>query len=210
MCVDNLFKLIDSRIQKIMSKSSHINSEIAQVLNTDGKSATVKILATNTEYVLPNYSGSDIKVGDTVYVYWKGGFLSPQSAYIGASTRSDFPLTYINGINTIGNISSAKTEIAFKSVVSDCIANIVFNSTISASSVGQFTFTVYVDNVAEAYVPTGTTISGGYVNCNFTIPLSLSDAGDHNVRVVGNGVGTVTQMKSYIFGQGIKEGGTNG
>ena len=208
--MDNLFKLIDNRIQKILSKSSHINSEIAQVISTDGRLAVVRLLTTNTEYTMPNYSGSDVKVGDTVYVYWKGSFLSPQSAYIGASTRSDFPLTYIYGVNTTGSTSSAKSEINLNSVVNDCTVNLVFNAVISASNAGQFTFTIYADNVAEIYVPTGTTISNGYVNCNFTIPLLFADAGTHNIKVVGNGMGTVTQMKSYVFGQGIKEGGTNG
>ena len=208
--MDNLLKLIDNRIQKALSKSSHINSEIAQVMSTNGRLAVVKLLTTGTEYTLPNYSGSGINVGDTVYVYWKGGFLSPQSAYIGASTQSDFPLTYIYGTNTIGSVSSTKTEIAFSSVVNNCIVNLVFNSVILASSVGNFTFTISVDNVADTYVPTGTTISNGYINCNFTIPLLLSDAGNHSIKVAGDGVGTVTQIKAYIFGQGIKEGGTNG
>ena len=113
MCVDNLFKLIDSRIQKIMSKSSHINSEIAQVLNTDGKSATVKILATNTEYVLANYSGSDIKVGDTVYVYWKGGFLSNQNAYIGAALTTGGSTLYMPCQKTLVSLIETDQRIKF-------------------------------------------------------------------------------------------------
>ena len=58
-------------------------------------------------------------------------------------------------------------------------------------------------------MPTGTTIANGYVSCNFTLPFTFAQ-GNHVIEVRGGGTGTVTQMKSYIFGQGIKEGGTNG
>lgn len=208
--MDSLLKLIDSRIQKAIGDSAHINSEIAQVIGVSGVTATVKMLTSGVQYTLPNYSGSDVQVGDTVYIYWKGGFLSAQSAYIGASTRTDFPLTYIYGTDTTGVVTSANTEIELESVVDNCTVNLVFNAVISATTAGNYTLTIYVDNVAETYVPTGTTIANGYVNCSFTLPLSLATAGNHTISVQGDGNGTITQMKSYVYGQGIKEGGTNG
>lgn len=210
MCVDSLLKLIDNRIQKAIATSSHINSEISQVINVDGTTATVKLLSNGTEYTLPNYSGTEVRVGDVVYVYWKGGFLSAQSAYIGASDHTNFPIAYIYGTDTIGSISSANTQIEFESLVNNCTVNLVFNAVISATTAGDYALTIYVDNVSETYVPTGTTIANGYVSCNFTLPLSLSAVGNHTISISGGGNGTITQMKSYIFGQGIKEGGTNG
>lgn len=210
MCVDSLLELIDNRVQKIIAKSSHINSEIGQIIAIDGALATVKLLTTNTTYTLPNNSGFEVRVGDIVYVYWKGSFLSPQSAYIGASARNGFATTYIYANPTIGALSSASAEILFESAVEDCTVNLVFNAVISASSAGNFTFTIYKDNMAETYIPTGTTISGGYVNCSFTLPLFISSIGNHRIEVQGSGSGEVIQMMSYIFGQAIKEGGTNG
>ena len=210
MCVDSLLKLIDTRIQNAIAASAHINSEIAQVVSEDGKKATVKLLSTGTEYTLPNYSGTMVQSGDVVYVYWKGGFLSAQSAYIGAVARTSFPTVYIHGTNTTGDISSANSQIEFENLISDCTVNLVFNAIISATAAGNYTLTIYVDNTAETYVPTGTTIANGYVSCSFTLPLSLSTVGTHTISISGSGNGTITQMKSYIYGQGIKEGGTNG
>lgn len=207
--MDSLLKLIDNRAQKAVINSSHINSEIAQVISIN-ETTTVKLLSSGTEYTLPNYSGSELKVGDVVYVYWKGGFLSAQSAYIGASARVNFPIVYINGDNLIGNVSDANTQIEFESLADNCTINLVFNATISATTVGNYTLAIYVDNVAEIYAPVGTTIANGYVSCNFTLPIFLPSAGNHTISINGNGNGVVTQMKSYIFGQGIKEGGTNG
>lgn len=208
--MDSLLKLIDNRVQKAVINSSHINSEISQVINVDGNTAKIKMLSTGTEYTLPNYSGSELKVGDVVYVYWKGGFLSAQSAYIGASSNMNFPIAYIYATNILGDISTVSSNIDFESMTDNCTINLVFNAVISATTVGNYTLTIYKDNVAETYTPTGTTVSNGYTNCNFTIPLSFTDAGAHNIRVVGDGMGMVTQIKSYIFGQGIREGGTNG
>lgn len=208
--MDSLLQLINNQIQKALSKSAHINSEIAQVVSTDGVTATVKLFAVGTEYTLPNYSGSDIKVGDTVYVYWRGGFFSPQSAYIGTSTRTDFPLTYVNGTDTTGAMGTAGSQIQIESVTDNCTINLIFNSVVSATSVGNFSFTIYVNNVAESYVPSGTTIADGNVHCNFAIPLSLPTKGDYTIAVQSNGSGTVAQMKSYCYGQGMREGGTNG
>lgn len=208
--MDSLLKLIDSRIQKAIAASAHINSEIAQVVSVNGATATVKLLSNGTEYTLPNYSGTEIRVGDTVYVYWKGGFLSAQSAYIGTAARANFPIVYIDGTDSMGGVSSANSQIEFESLVNNCTVNLVFNAVISATTAGNYTLTIYVDNTAETYSPTGTTIANGYVSCNFTLPLSLSAVGNHTISISGSGNGTITQIKSYVFGQGIKEGGTNG
>lgn len=208
--MDSLLQLIDNQIDKAMSKSAHINSQIAQVISTDGATATVKLFTIGTEYALPNYSGSEIRAGDTVYIYWRGGFFSPQSAYIGASTRSDFPIAYIYGTDTVGAMATANAEIQVENVIADCTVNLVFNAVITATTAGNYTLTIYVDNVAETYSPTGTTIANGYVNCNFTIPLNLGITDNHVIEVRTSGTGTVTQMKSYVYGQGIREGGTNG
>ena len=208
--MDSLLELIDNRVQKAVAKSSHINSEIGQVVSVSGTSATVKLLATNTQYTLPNYSGFEVRIGDVVYVYWKGGFLSPQSAYIGASTRSDFATTYIDLTSTTGSMATANADVSFESVINNCTVSLVFNAVVSATTAADFAFTIYLDNVAETYTPTGTTIAGGYVHCNFTLPLSISSAGNHTIEVQGSGNGTAAQIKSYIYGQGIREGGTNG
>ena len=208
--MDSLLQLIDNQIQKAMSKSTHISSEIAQVTSIDGAKARVKLLTTGTEYTLPNYSGSEVRAGDTVYVYWRGGFFTPQAAYIGASTRCDFPLTYIYGTDTTGAMGTANSEIQVENVVEDCTVNLVFNGVISATTTGDYTLTIYIDNVAEAYTPTGTTIANGYTHINFTVPINLGITDEHIIEVRSSGTGTITQMKSYIYGQGIREGGTNG
>ncbi len=82
--MDSLLELIDRRIEKALAKSGYINSQLGQVVETGDDVHKVKLFTTGAIYEIPNFSGSDVEQGQSVSVYWRGGFLSNQTAYIGA------------------------------------------------------------------------------------------------------------------------------
>jgi len=205
--VDSLLKLIDTRIQNAIAASAHINSEIAQVVSEDGKKATVKLLSTGTEYTLPNYSGSVVQTGDVVYVYWKGGFLSASSAYIGAVNYKDSasPIV-INGLNTLGEIIRDNTRITiikFKATQSVNLL-IVFNANVFGTIEGDCSLEVYIDENKISHVPRETILQDKYNLICFTLPF-FCESGEHELKILANGTGNYINICSYIYGFYIEE-----
>lgn len=202
--MDSLIELIDNRIENAMSKSTYVNSLIGQITSVGDSRCGVKLFTTGVVYNLPNYSGSDVVVGEKVYVYYAGGFLSNQTAYIGASLNKATKITYIEGSNTLGNLSSnpKKVSTIYFLVTAPTTINLVFNATIEAQTTDTATFAIIIDDNEYDYVPT-MNINDGYTSCTFTVPVSFEDVGVHQIDIKATGVGAVTQVKSYIFGVGI-------
>lgn len=206
MCVDSLIELIDNRIDKALNQSAHVNSLIGQVIAASNDRYDVKLFTTGAVYNLPNYSGSDVSIGEQVYVYYSGGFLSNQTAYIGASLNKPALTTFIHGIAFLGSLSLTPKKIAsvyFLNTAPTTI-NLVFNAVISSATVGAVTFTILVDDEEYEYEP-AVTANDGYTHCSFTLPVELSEISSHNIDIKASGVGAVTQIKTYIFGVSITE-----
>lgn len=206
MCVDSLIELIDNRIEKVLEKSTHISSLVGQVVAASNDRYDVKLFTTGAIYNLPNYSGSDLVVGEQVYVYYTGGILSNQTAYIGASVTKPVSTKFIYGNGLLGALSENTRKIAavyFKTTAPTTI-NFVFNSVIASDSVGAVTFTILIDNEELEYQPT-VTANDGYTHCSFTLPIELNEVSDHIIDVWATGVGAVTQVMTYIFGVSITD-----
>lgn len=204
--MDSLIELIDNRIDKALNQSAHVNSLIGQVIAASNDRYDVKLFTTGAVYNLPNYSGSDVNIGEQVYVYYSGGFLSNQTAYIGASLNKPALTTFIHGIAFLGSLSLTPKKIAsvyFLNTAPTTI-NLVFNAVISSDSVGAVTFTILVDDEEYEYEP-AVTANDGYTHCSFTLPVELSEISSHNIDIKASGVGAVTQIKVYIFGVSIAE-----
>ena len=204
--MDSLMELIDNRIEKALAKSSCVNSQLGVVNEIDGEIYKVKLVATGAIYNLRNYSGSDIKVGQTVHVYWRGGFCSNQNAYIGATLSRYNNLTYIIGNKSTGALSQTdKTVMSFAfEAYEKTTATLVFNAQIESSDSGNIIFTIINGENTLSYTPTQT-VGSGYAHCSFTLPLTILDAGSQTVVVKAKGVGSITEIESYIYGQGIGE-----
>ena len=206
MCVDSLIELIDNRIDKVLEKSTHISSLVGQVVAASNDRYDVKLFTTGVIYNLPNYSGSDLVVGEQVYVYYTGGILSNQTAYIGASVTKPVSTKFIYGNGLLGALSENTRKIAavyFKTTALTTI-NFVFNSVIASDSVGAVTFTILIDNEELEYQP-AVTANDGYTHCSFTLPIELNEVSDHIIDVWATGVGAVTQVMTYIFGVSITD-----
>ena len=85
--MDELIKIIDKRIAKMLSEQSRafMKSKPAIVTKVDGINVTVKMLDSNSTYTLPNRSGTFLNVNDNVQVYYKGDVVNSSNAYIGNS-----------------------------------------------------------------------------------------------------------------------------
>ena len=85
--MDELIKIIDKRIAKILSEQSRafMKSKPAIVTAVNGLNVTVKMLDSNSIYTLPNRSGTFLNVNDNVQVYYKGDVVNSSNAYIGNS-----------------------------------------------------------------------------------------------------------------------------
>lgn len=46
-------------------------------------------MANDAQYILANYSGSDLYVGESVQIYYRNNYISEQTAYIGSSLTKD-------------------------------------------------------------------------------------------------------------------------
>lgn len=204
--MDSLIELINNYIDKALNKSTYVNCLMGQIMSVSNDKCGVKIFTTGNVYDLPNFSGSDVSVGETVYVYYSGGFLSNQSAYIGASLNKPSLMKYIDGINYTGTISSTAKKIStfnFMTLAATTI-NLVVNVTISSNSSDTATFTVVIDGEEYDYTPM-TEINDGYTHCSFTLPLTFDSMEDHIIDIKAAGVGEVTQVKAYIFGLNITD-----
>lgn len=206
MCVDSLIELIDNRVQTTIDKSAYINSLVAQVTSVGIDKCGVKLLTTGVTYNLPNYSGSDVEVGEKVYVYYKGGFLSEQTAYIGESVSKNSKLSYILSYNFLKELSSTAQKISvirFNTSAATTI-NYVFNSVIESDTSDLVTFTILIDDEEYDYI-SFVTANDGFTHCSFTLQLELEEASEHIIDVKATGSGEISQVKSYIFGTNIEE-----
>ena len=85
--MDELIKIIDKRISKVLSEQSRafMKSKPAIVTAVDGLNVTVKMLDSNSTYTLSNRSGTFLNVNDNVQVYYKGDVINSSNAYVGNS-----------------------------------------------------------------------------------------------------------------------------
>lgn len=202
--MDSLLELIDNRINKAMSQSSYINSQLGQVLEVNNGIYKVKLFTIGATYSIPNFSGSDIKEGQTVYVYWRGGFLSNQTAYIGATQSSANEIVYVYGNNTTIALSNEDTTISSFNLITQLstVVTVYFNCILESSSTGTTTFTIILDDDALSYTPKQSIVEG-YTHCSFVLPIELEETGNHFITIKANGVGNVTAIESFATGQGI-------
>ena len=203
-----LEELIQREIDKRLVKSALISTVPCRVIEElENETYMVQLITNKSRYTLVNYSGSPLTIGENVQVFYRGDIITPQSAYIGASLTKDNGIGYIYGDN-VTNISLNErvmvSEIIFDNK-KETIANIVFNAVVGSNELGDYVFEIYVDDIKQDFDLIGTIGENSYDNCSCIIPIEIYTAGTHKVEIYGEGVGSVAQIKSYVFGQNIFE-----
>lgn len=199
-------ELIQSEIDKRLAKSTLISTAPCRVIESlDNEKYLVQLITNGSKIRLVNYSGSSLELGENVQVFYRGSSITDKNAYIGASLTKPNNIIYIYGKDLLNVSLSSKvvvSEISFDST-KETTANVVFNSVISSNELGDYTFEIYVDGEKQDFELTGTVGENNYNNCSFIIPIDLTQIGEHKVQIYGEGVGSITQIKSYVFGQSI-------
>lgn len=202
--MDNLFKLVNERINKYLSNSPFVIAVPCVVTNVLADNmVTVQVVSNKTSLTVPNWSGSNVVVGESVQLFYKGNILSEQTAYVGASLTKASAQNYIQGSVIVGALFETERQLAiinFKNNAESVLLG--FNATIQgdAENVGSGEFKIYVDEVEQSYSAAISTVIGGSTTCSFTVPLTLT-SGEHEIVVSGSGdYTTVLKINSYVWG----------
>ena len=208
---DVLEEYVNQAIDKKMRNSDYlatVPAEVTQVLSNG--MYVVRVLPTNTELCVPNWSGADLEVGDNVHLFYKGKTLSERTAYVGAAFHQNSHLNYIVGSTQTGQIipDTAPATFATINFTTTIKTNVFvcFNANLTTNTLGSNTVTVYLDNVPHTYQHDLNLSRGWKYTQNFTLPF-VADVGAHTILVKINGSADVsyTAVYAYAFGQGIKE-----
>lgn len=78
--------LIRQEAEKVVKDSACMFSAPARVISNEGNQKyKVQLVTNDAQYILVNYSGSDLYVGESVQIYYRNNNISEQTAYIGSS-----------------------------------------------------------------------------------------------------------------------------
>lgn len=82
--------LIKQETEKTVKDSACVFSAPARVISVEGNQKyKVQLVTSDAQYILANYSGSDLYVGESVQIYYRNNYISEQTAYIGSSLTKD-------------------------------------------------------------------------------------------------------------------------
>lgn len=191
----------------------------------------VRLIANGTEFVVPNWSGVDVRVDDEVRLFYTGAIVSERTAYIGAAAymiNRQWGLVEGNFIVDDGSITpsypkgrrSIPTSIengvsislyGFRSSQDQTVLA-TFNGIIRAANSDCATrIEFYIDNQEYGYRYIMDMPNSAHYYCpTVTLPLRV-EAGNHilEVKIFGDDqhahIGYYEDAHSFIIGQGLTE-----
>mgnify|MGYP007092152194 CR=1 FL=1 len=206
--MDSLTELIQRVVKNVIRETTMLSSVPCFVTEVIGNEKyKVKTISTNDIYILPNFSGSSLAVGENVKIYYQGSTISPHSAYIGASlTKKDSvgeDVVYLTGISNPAQLQSEEKIFAYVSLEAtrNTTVTFSFNANFEGEQGDDYLFKFFVNDIEYDYYAKGSVLSG---NCQVVLPISLTQ-GESTILVKGIGSGTVEKMMIFASGQGIKE-----
>lgn len=88
--MDAFGTLVRQEAEKVVKDSACVFSAPARVISVEGNQKyKVQLVTSDAQYILSNYSGSDLYVGESVQIYYRNNYISEQTAYIGSSLTKD-------------------------------------------------------------------------------------------------------------------------
>lgn len=88
--MDAFGELVKQEAEKVVKNSACVFSAPARVISVEGNQKyKVQLVTSDAQYILANYSGSDLYVGESVQIYYRNNYISEQTAYIGSSFTKD-------------------------------------------------------------------------------------------------------------------------
>lgn len=191
----------------------------------------VRLIANDTELVIPNWSGCDVVIGDEVRVFFTGSIISERTAYIGAATyvvNRQWGLIEGDFIIDEGSVSPRHPKgqraipisidegvtifrYGFRAFQKQAVLA-TFNGIIQAANSNCATrIEFYIDNQEYGYKYIMDMPSSAHYYCpTVTLPINV-DEGNHvfEVRIFGDNqhahIGYYEDAHSFIVGQGLVE-----
>ena len=203
--MDELLKLIDSRVSKNQPQTTVKSLPCKVIKITSDDAVTVELLSNNARYTVPNYSGSPVEVGENVLLYYTG-ILSEGKAYIGASINKGGAATsgFITGNVYIGQIFEQSRVIASVDfeATSQTVVQIIFNYVFLGTTNDAIYLESYVNGTKQGYKPIISMANGQYVSATFVLPLELT-SGSYGIEIKANGANSITGGQINAVGHNI-------
>lgn len=84
--MDALNELIKTGAEKVINKSNCLFSVPCIIVSALGNQMyRVKLVTSDAQYNVMNYSGADLQVGESAQLYYRNNIISEQTAYIGSA-----------------------------------------------------------------------------------------------------------------------------
>lgn len=212
-----LINIIDSRICKNSNDKMSLKSTPCKVVRVfDNNDVKVKLVSSGAEYTVSNYSGSQVQVGETVQLFYKE-MINQNNAYIGASAYKkdennndiiviDNPVKNVIMNAQTGYLGDEEFSLAnvyvFAKQSTD--VTIFLNANILGYDDNNIVFSIFVDDVEQAYKPVVSVTNQLYTAISFSIPVSL-DNRIHSIRISRSGTGVVENICAYVTGHYIEK-----
>lgn len=206
MVNDKLLELIDLRVKQLDKISNNIKSLPCKVIavNQD-ESAVVELFSTGARYTAYNYSGSPLNVGENVQMFYNGD-ISQGNKYIGASINKGDggvvpAINIVEGDYETGEIFETARTVCTINIecVADTCCTFFFNANLFGSEAGTATFSVYNGETRIGFSYKQSVNTSAYSVVSVTFPIVLS-TGRHEITVQAEGVGSLTDINSYVSG----------
>lgn len=208
--MDALQEYVYNNIDKRLQESDYLIAVPAIIKEPlDNGMYVVKMLTTDTELILPNWSGTELDVDDNVHIFYKGKTLSERTAYIGAAMYKAEGANRNKIRYIMGNVSPITVDSTLKTIAKidfEAVANekvfISLNANISGNESGDNYIYIYMDETLHEFQPCASLTVDQKINVNVLLPFE-SQVGTHICEIKSFGVGQFTDICAFVFGQGL-------
>jgi len=204
--VNDLYSLIESVAQKKIDNLNLTKTAPCKVIKTfDNGNVEIELVANGARYTVPNYSGSQLSLGETAQLFYRG-IIDSNTAYIGASIYKG------GGGQTnnckmrarIGGLSDTYMWVSKSAITAtrDTNVTVTYNSSLFGVTDGTADFIIYIDGIEQDYKPIASLTTGIYTHISFSVPVFL-EQGEHVVEIYGLGTGSINAACGFVSGQHI-------
>ncbi|MCM1271853.1 MAG: hypothetical protein NC247_14720 [Ruminococcus flavefaciens] len=207
--MNDLIQLIDSRINTQLRESTALSSVPCRISEVyPNGNVKVLVIKNNAEYVVPNYSGSDLFKGEEAQLFFQGDISLGRFMYVGASVnkQSGGTFSFVSGSKMPGEVFTQErvvSRINFRCTEhTPCL--LFFNASVLGSTAGDLNIKIYIDDIISDFTSITTLNLNEYRTVSFSLPEFFS-SGEHHVKITACGSGNFCAVSSCILGCGLTE-----
>lgn len=204
--MSELQDLISDIVKKEIGNMNLTNAVPCRVVNLLGNGRVqVELISTKARYIVANYSGSALKVGEITQLFYRG-VISNHTAYIGASNYKPERTKFIIMESKTGLIGSELSVVsnAYVKSTNDTDIEITYNATLLGIYNCDVEFIIRIDGVEHDYKPVVSTIAASKVPICFSVPYTI-EKGNHIVEILAKGLSNIECVYGFVSGQ-VDEG----